>query len=34
MLGYILQMGNISSESRVLLVDNTRGFMSGVLMEK
>ena len=34
MLGYILQMANISSESKVLIVENTRGFIPGVMMEK
>ena len=34
MLGCILQMANISSESKVLVVENTRGFIPGVLMEK
>ena len=27
-------MGNINSESRVLLVDKTRGLISGALLEK
>ena len=34
MLGFMLQMANISSESKVLIVENTRGFISGVMMEK
>jgi tRNA (adenine-N(1)-)-methyltransferase non-catalytic subunit len=33
-LSYLLTMANISSQSRVLLVDNTRGFLAGALMEK
>jgi hypothetical protein len=33
-LGYLLTMGNVSSQSRVLLVENTRGFLAGVLMDK
>jgi hypothetical protein len=27
-------MANVSSESKVLVVENTRGFIPGVLMEK
>jgi tRNA (adenine-N(1)-)-methyltransferase non-catalytic subunit len=34
MLGYMLQMANISSESKVLMVENTRGFIPGVMIEK
>ena len=33
-LGYLLQMANISSESKVLIVENTKGFIPGVLMER
>mmetsp|Transcript_13681 Transcript_13681/g.21449 ORF Transcript_13681/g.21449 Transcript_13681/m.21449 type:complete len:138 (-) Transcript_13681:334-747(-) len=33
-LSYLINMANISALSRVLLVDNTRGFLAGVLMEK
>ena len=33
-LGYLLTMANINSQSRVLIVENTRGFIPGVLMEK
>ena len=34
MLGYMLQMANISAESKVLIVENTRGFIPAVMMEK
>lgn len=33
-LGLILHLANISFQSRVLLVENTRGFMSGALAER
>ena len=29
-----MQMANISFQSRVLLVENTKGFLSGALIEK
>jgi tRNA (adenine-N(1)-)-methyltransferase non-catalytic subunit len=34
MLGFMMQMANISSESKVLMVENTRGFLPGVMIEK
>ena len=34
MLGFLMQMANISSESKVLMVENTRGFIPGVMIEK
>ena len=33
-LGLLLQMANINAESRVLLVDKTKGFLAGALIEK
>mgnify|MGYP003904410155 CR=1 FL=1 len=32
MLGYILNMANLNHESRVLLVDNTRGLVAGAVL--
>ena len=29
-----MQMANINAESRVLLVDKTKGFLAGALIEK
>ena len=34
MLGYLLHYANVSAESRVMLVENTRGFLAGTLMER
>jgi len=34
MLGYILNMSNINAESRVLLVEHTRGMLTGAIIEK
>jgi hypothetical protein len=33
-MGLLLQMANITFESRVLLVDKTKGLLSGALIEK
>jgi hypothetical protein len=33
-LGYIINMANISTMSRVLLVDNTKGLVAGALCER
>ena len=33
-LGLLLQMANINAESRVLLVDKTKGFLAVALTEK
>ena len=33
-LALMLQMANISTQSRVLLVENTRGFMTGAVCER
>jgi tRNA (adenine58-N1)-methyltransferase non-catalytic subunit len=33
-LGLMMQMANINAESRVLLIDKTRGLMAGALIEK
>lgn len=32
--GLLMNLANINSESRVLLVDKTKGFISGALIEK
>lgn len=34
MLGYILNIANLNYESRVMLVDNTRGLMAGAVLER
>ena len=34
MLGYVLNYANVSFESRVLLVENTRGMMAGAVAER
>jgi len=34
MLGYIMNQANVNFESKVLLVDSTRGLLSGILEEK
>ena len=34
MLGYILNIANLNYESRVLLVDNTRGLVAGAVLER
>ena len=34
MVGFIMNMANVNFESKVLLVDSTRGLLSGVLVEK
>ena len=34
MMGYILNMSNVNSQSRVLLVEHTRGFMAGAVAER
>lgn len=34
MLGYVLNYANLSYESRVLLVENTRGMMAGAVAER
>jgi hypothetical protein len=33
-LAMLLQMANINAESRVLLLDKTRGLLAGALIEK
>ena len=34
MVGYIMNNANINFESRVLLIDSTRGLLAGVMKEK
>lgn len=34
MLGYLLNLANLSAESRVLMVENTRGLLAGAVMER
>lgn len=34
MLGFLMNMSNINSESKVLLVEHTRGFMTGAISER
>ena len=34
MLGYMLNIGNINFNSQVLLVENTRGLVTGAVMER
>jgi hypothetical protein len=34
MLGFILNYSNINSQSKCLLVENTRGLMAGALIER
>lgn len=34
MMGYILNLSNVNSQSRVLLVEHTRGFMAGAVAER
>jgi tRNA (adenine58-N1)-methyltransferase non-catalytic subunit len=33
-LGLLLQMANVNAESRVLLIDKTKGLLAGALIEK
>ena len=34
MMGYILNIANINHDSRVLLVENTRGLVAGAILER
>ena len=34
MLGHMINLANISNESRVLLVENTKGLLAGAVIEK
>ena len=34
MLGYILNLSNVNTDSQVLLVEHTRGLMTGAVLER
>jgi hypothetical protein len=34
MLGHLLNLANVSNESHVLLIENTKGLMAGAVIER